>query len=242
MQKLTPAEVDQLQGEIYGMFAERDRQEKQEKLNRYRRLNTLVRPHETVFVGSSLMEQFPIYELLLDEKLPYTIYNRGIGGYTTQELMQALDTCVYALQPDFIYINIGTNDLNAPGYTEDGLIARYREILNNIKAHLPNAKLRMLAYYPVNPVVGENNPYMKEALKQRTNARILSANQAVEKLAAEVGAVYINANAGITDTDGMLKAQYTIEGMHMYGDGYRPVLHALLPYLKADHRTREASL
>ncbi len=241
-QKLTPSELGQLKNEIYGMFATRGQQEKQDKVNRYRRLNTMVRPHETVFVGSSLMEQFPIYELLLDEKLPYTVYNRGIGGYTTQELMQTLDVCVYDLKPDFIYINIGTNDLNAPGYTEDGLIARYREILTAIKAHLPHTKIYMLAYYPVNPVVGENDPYMKEALKQRTNARILSANAAVEKLADEVGAVYINANAGIIDANGMLKAEYTIEGMHMYGDGYRPVLHTLLPYLEADYRSKETNL
>ncbi len=239
IQKLTPDEVKMLQGEIYNMFVERGQQEKQEKLERYRHLNTMVRPHQTVFVGSSLMEQFPIYELLSDEKLPYTIYNRGIGGYTTKELMQTLDICVYDLHPNYIYINIGTNDLNAPDYTEEGLISRYREILTDIKVHLPNAKIRILAYYPVNPIVAENNPYMKEALKQRTNSRILSANKAIQKLADDINAVLINANEGITDVNGMLKAEYTIEGMHIYGDGYRPVLHALLPYLEADYTNQD---
>ena len=28
-----------------------------------------------------------------------------------------------------------------------------------------------------------------------------------------------------------LKAEYTVEGMHMYGDGYARILDALLPYL-----------
>ena len=218
--------------DIMKIFMERMQQEKKEKVERYRHLNKMVRPHQILFVGSSLMEQFPIYELLLDKQLPYTIYNRGIGGYTTPELLETLDVCCYDLQPDKIFINIGTNDLNAPDYTEEGLIARYREILENIKAHLPEAKIYMMAYYPVNPEVAENIPYMKEALKVRTNARVTAANAAVEKLAAEIGATFIDCNAGIKDEKGQMKAEYAIEGMHMYGDGYEPVLEALLPYLK----------
>ena len=218
--------------DIMKIIRERMQQEKKEKVERYRHLNKIVRPHQILFVGSSLMEQFPIYELLLDKQLPYTIYNRGIGGYTTPELLETLDVCCYDLQPDKIFINIGTNDLNAPDYTEEGLIARYREILENIKAHLPEAKIYMMAYYPVNPEVAENIPYMKEALKVRTNARVTAANAAVEKLAEEIGATFIDCNAGIKDEKGQMKAEYSIEGMHMYGDGYEPVLEALLPYLE----------
>ncbi len=232
MQTLTPEQkkvVEDLSRNAIMDFMARD---KKDKVIRYRHLNKMVRPHQILFVGSSLMEQFPIYELLLDQQLPYTIYNRGIGGYTTQELLATMDDCVYDLQPDRIFINIGTNDLNAPDYTEEGLIARYREILDGIKEHLPQAEIFMMAYYPVNPEVAENNPYMKEALKVRTNARVTAANAAVAKLAEEIGATFINCNAGITDEKGQLKAEYTIEGMHMYGDGYAPVLEALLPYLK----------
>ena len=223
--------TEEKEKEIRQLFEDRGKAEKKEKVERYRHLNRFVRPHQILFVGSSLMEQFPIYELLLDRQLPYTIYNRGIGGITTFELMANMGPCVYDLEPDYIYINIGTNDLNLPDYTEEGLIDRYRTILTGIREHLPAAKLFLMAYYPVNPAVGEKNPYMKEALKVRTNARILSANRAVEKLAAEFGAVWLDLNAGLKDEAGNLKAEYTIEGMHMYADGYVPVLEALLPWL-----------
>ena len=218
---------------IQQFFQERFAAEKLEKVERFRRLNKFARPHQILFVGSSLMEQFPINELLMDRQLPYIIYNRGIGGTTTHELLEHMDACIYDLQPDWIYINIGTNDMNLPDYTEEGLIDRYRAILRGIRGHLPEAKLFLLAYYPVNPVVAENNPMMKAALEVRTNARICSANAAVEKLAAEFGAQYLDLNDGIKDERGNLKAEYTIEGMHMYGDGYVPVLDALLPWLPA---------
>jgi len=127
------------------ILEERSRQEKQWKVESYRHLNRFIRPHQILFAGSSLMEQFPIYELMLDQQLPYTIYNRGIGGTTTFELMENMDACIYDLQPDYIYINIGTNDLNLPDYTEEGLIERYRTILKGIREHLPEAKIFMMA-------------------------------------------------------------------------------------------------
>ena len=223
------------------VFEERGKAEKQEKVERYRRLNRFVRPHQILFVGSSLMEQFPIYELLLDRELPYTIYNRGIGGTTTFELMENLDVCVLDLKPACIFINIGTNDLNLPDYTEEGLIGRYRTIIRRIREHLPGTRIYMLAYYPVNPVVAEGNPWMEEALRVRSNARIRSANLAVQKLAEEMGARYLDLNDGLRDQAGNLKAEFTVEGMHMYADGYAAVLDALLPFLADAHYSMHPS-
>ena len=225
----TPNDVENY---IRDFMMTRMKEEQEDKAERFRHLNKMVRPHQILFVGSSLMEQFPIYELLLDKELPYTIYNRGIGGFTSRDLLEHLDECIFELQPDHIFINIGTNDLNGPDYSEEALIGRYRQILSEIKTRLPEAKIYMMAYYPVNPKVGAKIPFMNEMLQHRTNARISSANAAVESLAAEVGAVFIDANGGITDEEGSMKEEYTIEGMHMYGDGYEPVLEALLPYLQ----------
>lgn len=238
MESLTPEQ----QQAIRAALEEMGKLDREQKYERFRHLNRFVRPHQILFVGSSMMEQFPIYELLLDRQLPWTIYNRGVGGSTSFDLMAHMDECVYELQPDYIYINIGTNDMNMPDYTEEGLIGRYRRIIRDIRLRLPEARLFMLAYYPVNPAVAENNPPMKEALQVRSNARIRSANEAVRKLAEETGARYLDLNGGITDGSGCLKAEYTVEGMHMYGDGYVPVLEALLPWLpKADRADTDSA-
>ncbi|MBE5809063.1 MAG: lysophospholipase [Clostridiales bacterium] len=205
--------------------------EKQIKLENYRRLNRFAKKGQILFAGSSLMEQFPVHELLMDEGLPLTVYNRGIGGYTTPELDAALDTCVFALEPAYIYINIGTNDMNTESYALDGLIERYAGILSKIRARLPETGLCLLAYYPINDSVAPEE--MRPVLAQRTNARIAHANEAVKALATRFGADWLDLNAGITDDEGRLKAEYTIEGMHIYADGYMQVLRALMPHLKA---------
>ena len=135
--------------------------EKQDKIERFKRLNQFVKPGQILFAGSSLMEQFPIYEFLQDFNLPLTIYNRGVGGYTTTELMENMEPCIYALKPAHIFINIGTNDMNEVDYTCEGLIENYRRILEGIRKNLPDTKLYLLSYYPVNPSAAKNDPVMQ---------------------------------------------------------------------------------
>ena len=78
------------------------KRDQEEKIERFRRLNRYVKKGQIVFAGSSLMEQFPIYEFLLDYDLPYTIYNRGVGGYTTADLMKVLPECIFDLEPSVL--------------------------------------------------------------------------------------------------------------------------------------------
>lgn len=209
---------------------EMGQRDKAQKVERYRRLNKFVKKGQILFVGSSLMEQFPVNELLMDLNLPLTVYNRGIGGFTTRELREVLDVCVWELEPRHIFINIGTNDLNAPDYELSGLLERYEDILRAIRERLPETGLTLLAYYPVNPEAAD--PGMAQALRQRSNARIAQANLGVKELAEKLGASFLDVNGGITDSAGNMKAEYTVEGMHMYGDGYMQVLKALLPTLQ----------
>ena len=173
-------------------------------------------------------------ENLKRDQLPFTIYNRGVGGFTTAEMLQTLDACIFELEPSHLFLNIGTNDLNGPDYDQNRLISNYEKILQAVRQHLPQTKLYLLAYYPVNPNVTDI-PYLKEVFRHRTNTRIAAANEAVKKLAQKYGAEYLNLNDGLTDADGDLKADFTVEGMHMYADGYRFILRNLLPVLKQIH-------
>jgi lysophospholipase L1-like esterase len=204
--------------------------EKKQKIERYRRLNKFVRPGQILLVGSSLMEQFPIYEFIQDYAIDKTIYNRGVGGYTTTELLEVLDVCIFDLEPSKIFINIGTNDMNGEDYKVEQLIMNYEKILIRIKERLPQAKLYLMAYYPVNREAAKD-PWMAQTLSIRTNDRICTTNREVAALASRYGAEFIDVNRNISDEEGRLKAEYTIEGMHMYGDGYQALLEDLMPYL-----------
>ena len=203
--------------------------EKAELVRQYHLMNLTAPKGGIVFVGSSLMEMFPIEEWAaeLPEPKPL-VYNRGVGGYTTSDLLPILDVVAWELEPGKVFINIGTNDLSDASQTIEGIMARYDEILSRIEAHLPGVPITLIAYYPVNPDVAEGD--VKACLEVRTNARIAEANAAVKRLAEKHGQRYIDLNGPLTDEQGRLKAKYTIEGIHINHEGYRSIFGALMRY------------
>lgn len=73
---------------------------------------------------------------------------------------------------------------------------------------------------------------MKECLKIRTNDKINTANIEVEKLAQRHGQKYIDINAKLKDNLGRLRAEFTIEGMHINEDGYRAIYEDIMAYVR----------
>ena len=206
--------------------------EKAEKIERYRHLNQMARKGQILFCGSSLMEQFPVSELMLDAGLSFSIYNRGVGGLTTGEMLDYLDVLVTDLEPAHIFINIGTNDLNDEYYDVSDLVGRYEEILDIIKTRLPKADIYVLAYYPGNMSIDGIDPVLKEKFRFRNNDRIKEANQELEKLSDRLHINFIDCNSAITGEDGNLRPEFCIDGIHIYGDGYAEILNVLMPVLE----------
>ena len=162
------------------------------------------------------------------------VYNRGVGGYTTDDFLREIDTVLFDLEPSRVFINIGTNDIRE---WEDGrdwmehLLCNYEKILKMSRERLPETEFTMMAYYPVNGELQTVDPWVKQALKVRTNENIALANKHVAKLAADFGHRFINVNQGLTDGKGSLKAEYTIEGIHMYAEAYKVIFENLRQYL-----------
>lgn len=223
--------AQEIKAEFMRSLAERFGREQERKLNNYRQQNEYIKRGKTLFTGSSLMEQFPIAEYCLNDGLPVA-YNRGIGGYTTDDFLAAIDTVLLDPQPSKLFINIGTNDIRPMPEGEDWfehLSKNYRRICDIIREKLPDAEVYMMAYYPVNGHVAlaQDN----SAMRVRTNENIDRANRMVRKLAEEYGFNYIDVNDGLKDEQGNLKAERTMDGIHFDPAGYRTVFERLKKYL-----------
>ena len=204
--------------------------DKEKKILRYREENKAVKYGQTVFTGSSLMEMFPINKLLAEHNDSEIVYNRGIGGFVSRELLEVIDVCAIDLKPSKIFINIGTNDLSDSSIPISELIENYDKIISEIETKLPNTIIYLMAYYPVNYEAADEN--MKECLKIRNNEKIRIANTEVKKLAEKHSQRYIDINKNLMDEQGRLRAEYTIEGLHINEDGYRAVYHDIITYVK----------
>lgn len=208
--------------------------QKVEKLKSYQHLNQFVVKGQILFVGSSLMEQFPINELqqTLDKGL--IIYNRGIGGFVTDELLSSMDTCIFELEPIKIFINIGTNDIGSPDYKKENLITNYDHILKEIKERLPQCKVYVMAYYPINSKAhfpSVNKETKEELFKTRTNPTLQEANISIKNLAQKYHYEFIDVNDGLVDEEGNLKEEYTVEGIHLWPNAYSVIFNNIKRYL-----------
>lgn len=185
---------------------------------------------QTVFTGSSLMEMFPVEEWVreLGPDAPI-VYNRGVGGYKTSDLLPILDVCVFELEPRKVFINIGTNDLSDDSIPLEKVMSNYDRIITQIEERLPGVVIYMMAYYPVNYDAAAEE--MKPCLLIRTNEKINRANELVEQLATRHGQRFINVNTPLMDEQGRLKAEYTIEGMHIKPEGYRAIFEDVMAYV-----------
>lgn len=200
----------------------------------YDDLNKIAQKGQILFTGSSLMEQFPVNEIAMSMGITKTIYNRGIGGTTTDDFLAHIGTVLLDLEPSKVFINIGTNDIHQ---REDGepwqahLLKNYRRILEILKEKLPQTEVYMMAYYPINADLPDAPEWTKAAFRTRSNEALNDTNKKLSALAQEMGCRFIDCNDGIKDEQGRQKAEYSKEGMHMYPAAYIEVFKALRQYL-----------
>lgn len=207
--------------------------QRQITVSRYKQLNQHIYKGQCVFAGSSLAEQFPIYEMLTNRSLDLLVYNRGVSGDTIDEMTADLDTLVLALEPSKLFINIGSNDLGSDTYDEDQLFNSYCHLLERIHTALPNCMIHVLSYYPVNP---EKNSFLDEKAKtfmfaNRTNDNIEQINARLAVFCQTRKFTYINVHDILLDDQGNLHEDLTVEGIHLWPTAYEKILDQLLPYL-----------
>ena len=204
--------------------------DQENKVRNYKVLNKMAKKGQIVFTGSSLMEMFPIEEMAMSLDLPLKVYNRGIGGYTTDDFLREIDTMLLDLEPSKFFINIGTNDMTDRVYGNkwmDRLFENYESIISLARERLPEAEIYMMAYYPTN----RHFPSARDWAKERTLDNVRACNERAAALAKKYGCHYIDCNSGLCDETGDQRAEFSIDGVHMFAEGYAIVFENLKRYL-----------
>ena len=197
----------------------------QEKIqNKYRELNqiSLLDP-DIIFLGDSIIEYYPLQELLGPSKI---MVNRGIRGYQTGLLLDNLDAHLYGDAVDQIVLLIGTNDIGKEVELEQTL-HNLEAVIQSIARDFPLTQIKLLSILPVN----EGTEY-QQTVYIRTNEKIKAWNQAYQDLASAYMQVqYIPVFDSFLDEAGQLKPTYTTDGLHLSVAGYQVLSKVLRDYL-----------
>lgn len=179
-------------------------------------------PGATVFFGDSLTDFFPIQDFF--PRIP--IYNRGIAGNTTKDLLKRLQD-VINLAPSRVFIQIGTNDLGK-AKKNSNIVQNIETIIGRIKAALPETEIMIISLYPVSHHKMWVSPFIAGL---RTNKKIKRINEKLQALAANYHLTYIDMFPLLVDKKGRLDKRYTLEGLHISGLGYSVIARELEKYL-----------
>ena len=193
----------------------------QEKIQtKYRELNqiSVIEP-DIIFIGDSIVEYYPLQELLGTTK---TIVNRGIRGYQTGLLLDNLDAHLYGDAVDQIVLLIGTNDIGKDVPMSQAL-TNLESVIQSISRDYPLSQIKLVSILPVHQ--GEE---YKQTVYIRTNEKIKVWNQAYQDLASAYMQVeYVSVFEELLDQEGQLKSDYTTDGLHLSVSGYQALTKAL---------------
>lgn len=197
----------------------------QEKIQtKYRELNqiSVIEP-DIIFIGDSIIEYYPLQELLGTSK---TIVNRGIRGYQTGLLLDNLDSHLYGDAVDQIVLLIGTNDIGKDIPMSQAL-TNLESVIQTISRDYPLSQIKLVSILPVNE--GED---FKQTVYIRTNEKIKAWNQAYQDLASAYMQVeFVPVFENLLDQKGQLKSDFTTDGLHLSVSGYQALSSTLKKYI-----------
>ncbi len=165
-----------------------------------------------IFYGDSITDGWH-----LDQFFPGKGYiNRGISGQTTPQMLVRFRQDVIDLHPAVLVVLAGTNDLsgNTGPETTRQIEDDYATMAELAKAHDVH-----MVFASVTPV-SSYGPAGAAMPAGRPPAKILELNQWLRQYCATNRLTYLDYYPAMVDESGMLKRDYSADGLHPNAAGY----------------------
>lgn len=178
-----------------------------------------------VFLGDSITDWYDLDKYF--EGLP--VVNSGVSGYSTNNILNNMNKMVYQYNPSKVFILIGINDLELK-VDNDVVVNNIRKIVQGIKKNRRYAKIYVESIYPIN---NSDDDKIEGSIinGNRKNSDIIDINNKLVKLTEEEGVTYIDLHKELVDDGGLLKIEYTVDGLHLSSEGYEKVTEVLRKYI-----------
>lgn len=168
-----------------------------------------IHEDDIVFLGNSITDGGEFAELF---NMP-NIKNRGIRSDVITGVEKRLSQ-VTAGHPKKIFLLIGINDVSH-GHSVAELTRRYEQLVKRIRQESPETELYLQSVMPINNTYGR---YKNLVGKEGT---IKAFNKEIARIAGEQGAEFVDLWDVLTDSKLNMKREYTNDGLHLNGRGYK---------------------
>ncbi len=194
---------------------------KKTKMENFELLNESALHNQIVFIGDSIIELFPTYELFAEnDKI---VYNRGISGDTSDRMLERFEKNALNINPDVVYILVGTNDIVKK--------IEHNVIIDNISKTIAKckksgvSKIIVSGLYPVNKSINSN------MVGSRTNKEIKELNEKIKNVVSQYNAIFSDLTSVLADEDGNFNKEFTYDGLHPNAKGYIEIAKVIMPLI-----------
>lgn len=158
---------------------------------------------EIIFVGNSITEGGKWQEIIQQKH----IINRGISGDVTYGILARLSEIV-ASKPRKIFLLCGVNDMKR-GIPVPIIAANIERIVVQIKTQSPKTELFVQSVLPV------HEGLLPNTYQNVRNEKITILNRDLMDICAKHQIRFVDLHPILTDRLGQLKAELTIDGLHL---------------------------
>ena len=166
---------------------------------------------QIIFIGDSITDLYHLDDYYSD--LSLATYNRGIGGDTTQGVIDRLKVSLFDLNPTKIVLMIGINDIGR-GMALDGIVERYNTILSSIKQNLPTTQVYCMSVLSITQAVET------QASRQDMIPMVKQLNPQIQQMATQYGYTYLDLFSQTVDSNDYLEPEYSVDGIHLSAEGF----------------------
>ena len=177
-----------------------------------------------VFLGDSITDFYNLDTFYKD--LP--VINSGTAGKKAYEIVEELEERVYIYNPTKVFLMIGTNDLSHR--TDEEIVKDIKRTVKSIHKNRPKTTVYVESVYPVNKNT-EEDKIVDWMVGERDNERISGLNKKIKEMCKKEKTGYIDIYDLLTDEEGMLNVDYTVDGLHINEEGYEIITKKLMEYI-----------
>ena len=172
--------------------------------------------YKVVMLGDSITERTAWNELL---GIP-DIANRGMDSDTTEGFYKRLPD-IYKIEPELCFIMGGINDIHQ-GIPIDKILANMEAIINELIKNDIKPIMQSTLYVSIDMLNWE-----------KTNKAVDSLNTGLKNIYIERNILFIDINKKLS-VDGALRKEYSCDGIHLSGLGYKEWGKIITQIIEAD--------
>jgi len=180
---------------------------------------------QVILLGDCMIEDFNNQKYFPN----LTIYNHGIKGDTTKDLIDSLFRRAIKYKPKKLFLSIGSNDIPDKSISVKQIYNNIISIVKEVQMRSKETEIYIVSIVPVNTA---NKEFInQEKVLSIDNYDVNLLNYYLNNYTKKNRLKFVNITKELKNNLNQLNIEYTIDGFHLNDKGYKIVSEVMKSYV-----------